>query len=59
MKGTKDGDKKIEYKIPIYKRDKATLICLYPQDDSKIESVLKRKLNKDRIKEGELNWFEE
>lgn len=59
MKGTKDGDKKIEYKIPIYKRDKATLICLYPQDDSKIESVLKRKLNKERIIEGKLNWYEE
>lgn len=59
MKGTKDGNKKIEYKIPIYKRDKATLICLYPQDDSKIESVLKRKLNPQNIKEGTLNWYEE
>ena len=59
MKGTKDGNKKIEYKIPIYKKDKATLICLYPQDDSKIESVLKRKLNPQNIKEGKLNWYEE
>lgn len=59
MKGTKDGDKKINYKIPIYKRDKATLICLYPQDDSRIETVLKRKLNKEHIKIGELNWYEE
>lgn len=59
MKGTKDGDKKINYKIPIYKRDNVTLICLYPQDDSKIETVLKRKLNKEHIKIGELNWYEE
>ena len=59
MRGTKDGDKKIEYKIPIYIRDKVTLICLYPHDDSQIESVLKRKLNKERLKIGELNWYEE
>ena len=55
MKGTKDGDKKFNYKMPIYKRDNATVICLYPQDDSRIESVLKRKLNKKNIEEGKIN----
>ncbi len=55
MKGTKDGDKKINYKMPIYEKDNATVICLYPQDDSRIESVLKRKLNKKNIKEGKIN----
>ena len=57
MKGTKDGDEKIQYKIPIYKRDEVTLICLYPEDDSRIESVLQRKLNKKNIKEKELNGY--
>ncbi len=55
MKGTKDGDRKINYKMPIYQRDKVTLICLYPQDDNRIEAVLKRKLNKANIKVGEIN----
>jgi len=58
MKGTKDGDRKINYKMPIYKGKKVTLICLYPHDDSKIETVLKRKLNKDNIKLHEVNWEE-
>lgn len=58
MKGTKDGDKKINYKMPIYKQKKVTLICLYPHDDSKIESVLKRKLNKDNITPNQVNWEE-
>ena len=58
MKGTKDGDRKINYKMPIYKEKKVTLICLYPHDDSKIEAVLKRKLNKENIKPHEINWEE-
>lgn len=58
MKGTKDGDKKINYKMPIYREKKVTLICLYPHDDSKIEAVLKRKLNKENIKPHEINWEE-
>ena len=58
MKGTKDGDRKINYKMPIYKEKKVTLVCLYPHDDSKIEAVLKRKLNKENIKIHEVNWEE-
>lgn len=58
MKGTKDGDRKINYKMPIYREKTVTLICLYPHDDSKIEAVLKRKLNRENIKPHEINWEE-
>ena len=59
MKGTRDGDQKIQYKMPIYRRDKVTLICFYPEDDSNLDSALKRKLNPKNIKEGEINWYRE
>ncbi|MBO4252247.1 MAG: hypothetical protein J5911_06285 [Clostridia bacterium] len=59
MIGTKDGDKKIKFKMPIYKDKQITLICLYPKDDSNIESALKRKLNKDNIKIKQINFENE
>lgn len=46
-----------KFKMPIYKKLGITLICTYEKSDmGKIDSVLDRKLNKDFIKENEINF---
>lgn len=46
-----------KFKMPIYKKLGITLICTYEKSDTgKIDSVLDRKLNKDFIKENEINF---
>lgn len=47
------------FKIPIYKNLKITLICTYEKSDmGKIDSVLERKLNPHFIKENQINFEE-
>lgn len=49
-----------KFKMPIYEKLNITLICTYEKTDSgKIDSVLERKLNKNFIKENEINYKEE
>jgi hypothetical protein len=46
----------MKFKMQIYKERRITLICTYDKTDSyNINSVLNRKLNKDWIKENEIN----
>ena len=48
-----------KFKMPIYKKLGITLICTYEKSDSgKIDSALDRKLNKNFIKENEINFEE-
>lgn len=49
-----------KFKMPIYEDLKITLVCTYEKSDSgKIDSVLERKLNKNFIKENEINYKED
>lgn len=60
LKGKPDYDRETEYKIKYYKKMNITVICMYPQTDLKnIEFALKQKLNKNRIKENKINYYEE
>ena len=46
-----------KFKMPIYKKLGITLVCTHEKSDTgKIDSVLDRKLNKDFIKESEINY---
>ena len=48
-----------KFKMPIYKKLGITLICTYEKSDTgKIDTVLDRKLNKNFIKEAEINFEE-
>ena len=48
-----------KFKMPIYEKLNITLICTNEQSDSgKIDSVLERKLNKNFIQEGKINFNE-
>jgi hypothetical protein len=45
--------------MPIYEKLGITLVCTYEKSDSgKIDSALDRKLNKNFIKENEINFEE-
>lgn len=49
-----------KFKMPIYEKLGITLICTYEKSDSgKIDAVLERKLNKQFIKENQINYKEE
>jgi hypothetical protein len=48
-----------KFKMPIYEKLGITLVCTYEKSDSgKIDSALDRKLNKNFIKENEINFEE-
>lgn len=48
-----------KFKMPLYKKLGITLICTYEKTDAKdIDSALEKKLNKDYIKEGNINFEE-
>lgn len=53
IKNNKNYDKQKEYKMQIYKEDKVTLICLYPEDTTNLSEALEKKLK--RCKIGEIN----
>ena len=60
LKGDPDYDKTTAYKINFYKKLGITLICMYPKTDQKnIRFALNKKLNKEKLKVGELNYYEE
>ncbi len=60
LKGNPKYDEETAYKMKFYREQHITLICMYPKTDLKnIKFALQRKLNKDRIKENEINYFEE
>lgn len=49
-----------KFKMPIYENLGITLICTYEKSDSgKIDTVLERKLNKQFIKENQINYRED
>ena len=49
-----------KFKMPIYENLGITLICTYEKSDSgKIDTVLERKLNKQFIKENQINYKED
>ena len=49
-----------KFKLPIYKKLGITLICTYEKSDAKnINAALRRKLNKQNIKENQINFLEE
>ena len=53
----KDYTKTKKFKMPIYEKLKVTLICTNEKSDmADIDTVLDRKLNKDFIKENEINF---
>lgn len=59
LKGTNAYDKQTEYKMSHYKNANITLICMYPKTDLRnIRFALQTKLNKSRIKEGQVNYEE-
>lgn len=48
-----------KFKMPIYKNSGITLVCTYEKTDTgKIDSVLDRKLKKENIDEGKINFEE-
>lgn len=52
-------EERTAYKMPLYKKAGITLICMYAKSDLKnIRFALKTKLNKERIKENEINYLE-
>lgn len=60
LKGNPKYDEETAYKIKFYREKHITLICMYPKTDSKnLNFALQRKLNKDRIQENEINYYEE
>ncbi len=60
LKGNPKYDEETAYKMKHYRENKITLICMYPATDSKnFNFALKKKLNKNRIKENEINYYEE
>lgn len=53
-------DKRTKYKMPLYKEKRITLICMYAKTDLKnLIFALKTKLNKNKIKENEINYQED
>ncbi len=60
LKGDPEYDKKTAYKIKHYKKLRKTLICLYPKDSKNMKFALQTKvLNKSKIKENQINYYEE
>ncbi len=60
LKGNPKYDEETAYKMKFYREKHITLICMYPKTDSKnLNFALKKKLNKERIQENEINFFEE
>lgn len=59
LKGNPKYDEETAYKMKFYKELRITLICMYPKTDLKnLDFALQRKLNKDKIKENEINYKE-
>ena len=57
--GSEEYRRQTSYKMPLYKKAGITLICMYAQTDLKdLEYALETKLNKQRIKEGKINFEE-
>ena len=57
LKGQPDYDKKTAYKMEHYRKNKITLICLYPNTDLKnLRFSLETKLKKEKIKKGEIHY---
>lgn len=55
--GDSDYDQKTDYKMGIYKENKTTLVCMYHSTDgNNLKWNLQLKLNKEKIKEGEINF---
>ena len=60
LKGQPKYDEETAYKIKLYRKNKTTVICMYPKTDYKnLKFALSVKLKKEKLKEGELNYFEE
>ena len=58
LKGQPKYDESTAYKMGHYKRLGITLICLYPREARNLKFALQTKLNKDKIKEGQINYEE-
>ena len=61
MKGDADYDQKTEYKMKIYKKNKISVLCLYPNRDSKnIKFALQKYLISEKrlLKENKVNFEE-
>ena len=59
LKGQPKYDEETAYKIDLYRKNHITVICMYPKTDSKnLNFSLSLKLQKEKIKEGEINYFE-
>ena len=57
LKGQPEYDKKTAYKMEHYRKKNITLICLYPNTDTKnLRFSLQTKLVKDKIKKGEIMY---
>ncbi len=60
LKGNPKYDEETAYKMKFYREKHITLICMYPKTDSKnLNFALQRKLNKERIQENQINYYEE
>lgn len=53
LENNKKYNQQKEYKMQIYKEDKVTLICLYPEDTTNLSETLEKKLK--RCRKGEIN----
>lgn len=59
LKGNPKYDADTAYKMKFYREKHITLICMYPKTDSKnLNFALQMKLNKEKIKENEINYEE-
>lgn len=59
LKGQPKYDEETAYKVDLYKKNHITVVCMYPKTDAKnLNFSLSRKLQKGKLKEGELNYFE-
>ena len=60
LKGQPKYDESTAFKMKHYKRLGITLICLYPKDAKNLKFALQTKLlNRDKIKEGQINFEED
>ena len=58
LKGQPKYDEATAYKMSHYRKKGITLVCLYPSDSKNLKFALQTKLNKDKIKEGQVNYEE-
>lgn len=58
QQGQPEYDKMTQYKMELYKKNKTSILCLYPKDSKNIIFTLKRKLNSKELKENEINYKE-